>query len=92
MTSGQYTPYLAGALTTSVAAFGLYSLKFVNMETASAIAVTGVAINALNLLANKGPFAKYLPAVGMVQAYPATVATATLVHTAQCTEATTWTW
>tara|TARA_B100000214_G_scaffold67649_1_gene45068 strand:+ start:202 stop:708 length:507 start_codon:yes stop_codon:yes gene_type:complete len=65
MTSGQYTPYLAGALTTSVAAFGLYSLKFVNMETASAIAVTGVAINALNLLANKGPFAKYLPAVGM---------------------------
>lgn len=65
MTSGQYTPYLAGALTTSVAAFGLYSLKFVNMETASAIAVTGVAINALNLLANKGPLAAYLPAVGM---------------------------
>ena len=63
MTSG-YGQYLAGALTTSVAAFGLYSLKFVNIETASAIAVTGVAINALNLLANKGPFAKYLPAVG----------------------------
>jgi len=64
MTSG-YTAYLAGALTTSVAAFGLYSLKAINMETASAIAITGTAINVMNLLATHGPLAKYIPSLSI---------------------------
>ena len=64
MTSG-YTAYLAGALTTSIAAFGLYSLKAVNLETASAIAITGTAINVMNLLATHGPLAKYIPSLSI---------------------------
>ena len=50
---------------TSIAAFGLYSLKAVNLETASAIAVTGTAINVLNLLATHGPLAKYVPSLSI---------------------------
>ena len=65
MTSGKYTPYLAGAATTGVAAFALYSTKMVSFETASAIALAGTAINALNLLANQGPLAKYLPSLSI---------------------------
>ena len=64
MTTG-YTAYLAGALTTSIAAFGLYSLKAINMETASAIAITGTAINVMNLLATHGPLAKYIPSLSI---------------------------
>ena len=64
MTTG-YTKYLAGAATTGVAAFALYSLKMVNMQTATAIAVTGTAINALNLLATTGPLARYLPSLSI---------------------------
>lgn len=64
MTTG-YTKYLAGAATTSVAAFALYSMKAINFETASAIAVTGTAINALNALATYGPLAKYLPSLSV---------------------------
>ena len=65
MTNGKYTPYLAGAATTGVAAFALYSTKMVSFETASAIALAGTAINALNLLANQGPLAKYLPSLSI---------------------------
>ena len=64
MTTG-YTKYLAGAATTGVAAFALYSMKAINMQTATAIAVTGTAINALNLLATYGPLAKYLPSLSV---------------------------
>ena len=60
-----YTKYLAGALTTSTAAFALYSMKFCGKETASAIAMAGIGINALNLLANHGPLAKYLPSLSI---------------------------
>ena len=64
MTTG-YTAYLAGALTTGVAAFALYSLKAINIETATAIAVTGTAINALNFLATHGPLARYMPSLSI---------------------------
>ena len=64
MTTG-YTKYLAGAATTGVAAFALYSLKAINFETATAIAVTGTAINALNFLATHGPLRNYLPSLSV---------------------------
>ena len=60
-----YTKYLAGAATTSVAAFALYSMKAINLQTASAIAIAGSAINAMNLLANHGPLSKYVPTLSV---------------------------
>jgi len=60
-----YTKYLAGAATTSVAAFALYSMKAINLQTASAIAIAGSAINAMNLLANHGPLSKYIPTLSV---------------------------
>ena len=48
LTSGWRGP-LAGAALTAALGFSLYSMKFVNYQTASTIALAGVTVGALNL-------------------------------------------
>lgn len=65
MTSGEYTPYLAGAATGALAAFALHSLVGVKASTASAVALGAVAIQAYRLAEAKGVFASIKSAVGL---------------------------
>ena len=65
MTTGEYTPYLAGAATGALAAFALHSLAGVKASTASAVALGAVAIQAYRLAEAKGVFASIKSAVGL---------------------------
>jgi hypothetical protein len=62
MTSGSYTPYLAGAATTALLGYALMGVGVINPQTAHVIAAGGVAINALNLV---GSMTSYVPQVGL---------------------------
>ena len=62
MTSGQYTPYLAGAAATALLGYALFVLGAVNKETAMVLSVAGVAINAVNLVST---MTSYVPSVGL---------------------------
>jgi hypothetical protein len=63
LTSGAYRPYVAGAVAAAAAGYLAYTLGVVNYQTASAIALAGVAVNGLNLLASVG--VPYVPSVGL---------------------------
>jgi hypothetical protein len=62
MTSGAYTPYLAGAAATALLGFALYGLGAINKETAMVLSVAGVAINAVNVAST---MTSYVPSVGL---------------------------
>jgi hypothetical protein len=65
LTGGAYTPYISGAAVSSLLGFGLYSMKFCNMGTASAIALGGVAFQVFKLANDKGIFDKARSALGL---------------------------
>jgi hypothetical protein len=65
MTSGSYTPYLAGAATGALGAFALHSLLGVKASTASAVALGAVAIQAYRLAESQGVFSSLKNLVGL---------------------------
>jgi hypothetical protein len=65
MTSGKYSPYLAGAATGALGAFALYSIFDVKASTASAVAVGAVAIQAYRLADSMGVFSTIKSTLGL---------------------------
>ena len=65
MTSGTYTPYLAGAATGALGAFALHTLFGVKASTASAVALGAVAIQAFRLAEAQGVFSSIRNAIGL---------------------------
>jgi len=65
MTSGSYTPYIAGAATGALGAFALHSLLGVKASTASAVALGAVAIQAYRLAEAQGVFSSLKNLIGL---------------------------
>ena len=65
MTSGTYTPYIAGAATGALGAFALHSLLGVKASTASAVALGAVAIQAYRLAEAQGVFSSLKNVLGL---------------------------
>jgi len=63
LTSGSYRPYIAGAVAACGAAYLASTMLGLDYKTASAIALAGVAVNALNLLATMN--VPYVPSIGL---------------------------
>jgi hypothetical protein len=63
LTSGRFRPFITGAVCAGAAAYVAYSLNIIGYQTASAIALAGVAVNGLNLIASFN--VPYVPSVGL---------------------------